>query len=271
MSSTRQLSPVAKLEQKTVHDLIVKGKRLDERGPLDYRPLTIMLGTVEKANGSAYVYLGKTKVLAGVKVESGTPFPDTPDEGILTVNAEFVPMASPTFEAGPPDENSIELARVVDRGIRESKAIDVKKLCIQPGKKVFVVFVDVYVLDHDGNLIDAAGMAALGALISAKMRAFDVKDGEVVYRNEKIPLPVNNHPVPITSVKIDGSIVLDPCLEEEQVMSCRLTVTTDKDDNVCAMQKGGLGVFTPEEIKQIISTAVSKSRDLREKIMSKAE
>jgi exosome complex component RRP42 len=269
MSATRQLSPVAKLEQKTVHDLIVKGKRLDERGPLDYRPLTIMLGTVEKANGSAFVYLGKTKVLAGVKVELGTPFPDTPDEGILTVNSEFVPMASPTFEAGPPDENSIELARVVDRGIRESKAIDVRKLCVQPGKKVFVVFVDIYVLDHDGNLIDAAGMAALGALISAKMHAFDVKDGEVVYRDEKVPLPVNNYPVPITSVKIDGSIVLDPCLEEEQVISCRLTVTTDKNDNVCAMQKGGLGVFTPEEIKQIISTAISKSKDLREKIMSK--
>jgi exosome complex component RRP42 len=271
MSATRQLSPVAKLEQKTVHDLIVKGKRLDERGPLDYRPLTIMLGTVEKANGSAFVHLGKTKVLAGVKVELGTPFPDTPDEGILTVNAEFVPMASPTFEAGPPDENSIELARVVDRGIRESKAIDVKKLCIQPGKKVFVVFVDIYILDHDGNLIDAAGMAALGALISAKMRAFEVKDGEVTYRDEKVPLPVNNYPVPITTVKIDGSIVLDPCLEEEQVTSCRLTVTTDKDDNVCAMQKGGLGVFTPDEIKQIISTAISKSKDLRQKIMSKVE
>ena len=271
MSATRQLSPVAKLEQKTVHDLIVKGKRLDDRGPLDYRPMTIMLGTVEKANGSAYVYLGKTKVLAGVKVELGTPFPDTPDEGILTVNAEFVPMASPTFEAGPPDENSIELARVVDRGIRESKAIDVKKLCVTPGKKVFVVFVDVYVLDHDGNLIDAAGMAALGALVSAKMKAFEVKDGEVVYQDEKIPLPLNNYPVPITSVKIDGSIVLDPCLEEEQVISCRLTVTTDKNDNVCAMQKGGLGVFTPEEIKQIISTAVIKSKELREKIMSKVE
>jgi exosome complex component RRP42 len=127
------------------------------------------------------------------------------------------------------------------------------------------------VLDHDGNLIDAAGMAALGALISAKMRAFDVKNDEVVYRDEKVPLPVNNYPVPITSVKIDGSIVLDPCLEEEQVVSCRLTVTTDKNDNVCAMQKGGLGVFTPEEIKQVISTAISKSKDLRQKIMSKVE
>lgn len=271
MSATHQLSPVAKLEQKTVVDLIQKGKRLDERGPLDHRPLTIMLGTVEKANGSAYVYLGKTKVLAGIKVETGTPFPDTPNEGILTVNAEFVPLASPTFEAGPPDENSIELARVVDRGIRESKAIDLKKLCIDPGKKVFMVFVDVYILDHDGNLIDAAGMAALGALLNAKMHAFEVHNGELKIKDEMIQLPLLNHPVPITLVKIDGTIVLDPCLEEEQVMSCRLTVTTDKDDNVVAMQKGGLGVFTPDEIKQVVSTSITKSRELRKKIVSKAE
>ena len=269
MSATRQPSPVAKLEQKTVRDLILKGKRIDDRGLLDYRPLTIMLGTVEKANGSAQVYLGKTKVLAGVKIQIGTPFPDTPNEGILTVNAEFVPLAYPTFEAGPPDENSIELARVVDRGIRESKAIDVGKMCIEPGKKVFVIFIDVYVLDHDGNLIDAAGMAALGALINAKMQAFEVKGGEVKYKDNMIPLPMQNYPVPITSVKLDGSVVVDPCLEEEQVMSCRLTVTTDKNDNVCAMQKGGLGVFTPEEIKQIVASSVNKSRELREKVLSK--
>jgi exosome complex component RRP42 len=269
VSATRQPSPVAKLEQKPVHDLIVKGKRLDERNPLDYRPLTIMLGTIEKANGSAQVYLGKTKVLAGVKIETGDPFDDTPNEGILTVNAEFVPLAAPTFEAGPPDENSIELARVVDRGIRESKAIDLKKLCIQPGKKVFVVFVDIYILDHDGNLIDAAGMAALGALISAKMHAFNFKDGEVEYKDEIVPLPMQNYPVPITSVKIDGTIVLDPSWEEEQVASCRLTVTTGKDDMVCAMQKGGLGVLTPDEVKQIVSTSINKSRDLRQKIVSK--
>jgi exosome complex component RRP42 len=182
-----------------------------------------------------------------------------------------VPLASPTFEAGPPDENSIELARVVDRGIRESKAIDLKKLCIDPGKKVFMVFVDVYVLDHDGNLIDAAAMAALSALVDARMRAFEVHNGELKYKDEKIPLPMLNYPVPTTSVKIDGTIVLDPCLEEEQVMSCRLTVTTDKDDKVCAMQKGGLGVFTPDEVKQVVSTSISKSRDLREKILSKVK
>ncbi len=268
MSATHQLSPVARLEQKTVVDLIGKGKRVDDRGQLDYRPTTIMLGVVEKANGSAQVYLGKTKVLAGVKIQPGTPFADTPDEGILTVNAEFVPLASPTFEAGPPDENSIELARVVDRGIRESKAIDLKKLCIEPGKKVFMIFVDVYVLDHDGNLIDAAAMAALGALVNAKMHAFRVENGEPVYLEEMMPVPMQNYPVSITTAKVDSVTVLDPCLEEEQVMSCRLTVTTGNDDNICAMQKGGLGFLSPDEIKQIVSTSITKAKDLRAKILS---
>jgi exosome complex component RRP42 len=267
MSATRHQSPVAKLEQKTVVDLISKGRRVDDRGILDYRPATITLGIIEKANGSAQVHLGKTKVLTGVKIETGTPFEDTPNEGILTVNAEFVPLASPTFEAGPPDENSIELARVVDRGIRESKAIDLAKLCIDPGKKVFMVFVDVYVLDHDGNLIDAAAMAALGALVNAKMHEFDVKDGEPRFKDKIMPLPMKNYPISITSAKVDGTVVLDPCLEEEQVMSCRLTVTTDKDNNICAMQKGGLGYLTPEEIKQVVSTTIIKAKDLRMKIL----
>lgn len=269
MSATHQPSPLAKLEQKTIQDMLLKGKRTDERAPSDYRELTIMFGTVEKANGSAQVYLGKTRVLAGVKVQTGTPFEDTPNEGILTVNAEFTPLAFPTFETGPPDENSIELARVVDRGIRESKAIDLQKLCIEPGKKVFVVFVDIYILDHDGNLIDAAGMAALGALVNAKMQEFELKGGEVRYKDSKMALPIQNYPVPVTSVKIGNSVVADPCLEEEQVMSCRLTVTTGKDNDVCAMQKGGVGTFTPDEIKQIVSSSIQRARDLRAKIVSK--
>jgi exosome complex component RRP42 len=94
---------------------------------------------------------------------------DTPNDGVLTVNAELAPIASPSFETGPPDENSVELARIVDRGIRESKMIDTEKLCIEPGKKVFVVFVDIYVLNHDGNLIDASAISALSALLTSKM------------------------------------------------------------------------------------------------------
>lgn len=268
MSATPQLPPVAKLEQKTVADLIAKGKRVDDRGHDSYRQITIQTGLIEKANGSAQVFLGKTKVLVGIKVETGEPFPDTPEEGVLTVNAELVPLASPSFEPGPPDENAIELARVIDRGIRESKAIDLKSLCIQKGKKVQVVYVDVYVLDHDGNLIDAGAMAALAALANAKVRKFEMKGEDLVMKPDLRPLPLVNYPVSTTFGKVDRQIIVDPSLEEEQVMTARLTVTIEKSGNICAMQKGGLSGFTTEELRKIVGIAVERAAENRAKIMS---
>jgi exosome complex component RRP42 len=186
-------SLVTKVRLKQIEQLLEKGKRLDDRGLLDTREIKIEQGLIEKAEGSARVFLGKTEVLVGVKVGLGEPFPDTPNDGVLTVNAELVPLASPNFEPGPPDESSIELARVVDRGIRESKCVDTEKLCIEPGKKVFVVFVDIYVLNHDGNLIDAAALAAMAALINTKMPNFEIKDGEVKMKQGYTQLLLKSH------------------------------------------------------------------------------
>lgn len=271
MSATPQFPPVARLEQKTVVDTVSKGKRIDERNYESYRDIQVQLGLIEKANGSAQVYLGKSKVLAGVKIETGEPFPDTPDEGVLTVNAELVPLASPSFEAGPPSEAAIELSRVVDRGIRESKAVDLKSLVIQKGKKVQVVYVDIYILDHDGNLIDAAAMAALGALINSKVTKMEVKGDEVIAKGGHHQLPLNNYPVAVTFAKIDKTVVVDPSLQEEQVMSARLTVTIDKNGDICAMQKGGLNGFTPEEVRRAVKLAVTKAAENRARIMAAAK
>ena len=267
MSSTPHLSPIAKMKEKTIVDLVGKGKRVDGRELNSHRDLKIDVGIIEKANGSAQVRLGKTKVLVGVKVEIGEPFPDVPDEGVLTVNAELVPLASPSFEPGPPDENSIELARVVDRGIRESKALDLKKLCIQAGKKVFIVFVDIYILDHDGNLIDASSMASLAAVLNAKMNDYEVKNGEAVYKPDYVPLPIQNYPVSVTIAKINNTLIVDPSLEEEQVMSARLTVTVEKEGRICAMQKGGLGELRLEDVRETVALAGKKAGEIRNKIL----
>ncbi|MEM2886310.1 MAG: RNA-binding protein, partial [Thermoproteota archaeon] len=136
MSVTPQRSVISKILQDDIVKLANKGERIDGRAFDEYRKIKITTGFVEKAEGSALVELGSTRVLVGVKVETGTPFPDTPDEGVLSVTAELVPLASESFEPGPPNEDSIALARFVDRGIRESKAIDLKELCLEPGKKV---------------------------------------------------------------------------------------------------------------------------------------
>jgi len=259
-------SPLTRVRLKQISQLIEKGKRLDERGLHDYRDLKIELGLIERAEGSARVLLGKTEVLVGVKVETGEPFPDTPNDGVQTVNAELVPIASPNFEPGPPDENSIELARIVDRGIRESKAIDTEKLCIEPGKKVFVVFIDVYVLNHDGNLIDASALAAMSALINTKMPNYEVKDGELKIKQGYTPLPLKNHPITVTIGKIGNTLIVDPWAEEEQVMDSRFTMAIKDDGNICAIQKGLSGFFTPQQILEASKLAQQKAAELRKKL-----
>jgi len=257
----------AKVRQKRIAQLIARGKRLDGREPNDYREIQIESGLIERAEGSARVRLGKTEVLVGTKIEVGEPFSDTPNEGVLTVNAELVPLASPTFEPGPPDENSVELARVVDRGIRESKAIALEDLCVEPGKKVFVVFVDVYVLNHDGNLIDASALAALAALMNTKMFNYEFKEGELKIKPGYKPLPMRDYPIAVTFAKIGDKLVVDPWLEEEQVMDARLTLTVEKDGKICATQKGGYGYFTPQEILEASKIAQQKAVELRKLVM----
>jgi len=258
-------SLVTKVKLKQIEQIIEKGKRLDDRSLTDYREIKIEQGVIEKAEGSARVFLGKTQVLVGVKVETGEPFPDTPNNGVMTVNAELVPLASPNFEPGPPDENSIELARVVDRGIRESHAIDTEKLCIEPGKKVFVVFVDVYVLNHDGNLIDASAIAAVAALMNTKMPNYEIKDGELKIKQGYTTLPMKSHPITVTIGKINGHLIVDPWIEEESVMDSRITFATNEDGNICAIQKGGSSYFTPQQILEASKIALAKATELRKK------
>ena len=259
-------SLVTRVRLQQIEKLIEKAKRLDGRGLNDYREIKLEQGLIEKAEGSARILLGKTEVLVGVKVETGTPFPDTPNDGVMTVNAELVPLASPTFEPGPPDENSIELARIVDRGIRESHAIDTEKLCIEPGKKVFVVFVDVYVLNHDGNLIDASALAAVAALMNTKMANYEVKDGELVIKQGYTPLPMKSHPITVTLGKINNKLLVDLWLEEEQVMDARLTMAFNDEGNICATQKGGAGSFTQQQISEGMKLAQEKAAELRKKM-----
>ncbi len=259
-------SLVTKVRLKQIGQEIEKGKRSDGRALGDTREFKIEQGLIERAEGSARVQLGKTDVLVGVKVETGEPFPDTPNEGVQTVNAELVPLAAPNFEPGPPDENSIELARIVDRGIRESKAIDTAKLCIEPGKKVFVVFIDVWVLNHDGNLIDAAALAAMSALLNTKMPNYEVEDGEVKIKPGYSPLALKSHPITVTIGKINGKLIVDPQLEEEQVMDSRITMAINEEGNICAIQKGGSGYFTPQQIAEASKIAQEKAAELRKKL-----
>ena len=247
--------------------LLAQGKRIDDRALDQTRDLKIETGVIPKANGSARVTLGDTQVIAGVKIATGTPFPDTPDKGLLVVNAELLPMSSPFAEPGPPSEDAIELARVVDRGIRESEMGDLTKLCRVPGKTVVTVFVDCNVMNVDGNLFDATSYAVVSALRTSKMKKYAVKDEKAEATEDWIPLPVERTPVSVTLARIGDRLVVDPNTEEEAAMEMRITITTDDDGNVCASQKGEAAGIAPEQVLQAADTSIKVGKQVRSKIL----
>ncbi len=242
-----------------VQDLIRKGKRPGERGFEEYRKITLEPNVLTSAEGSAKVRIGDTQVLVGVKFGVGMPFADRPKEGVLSTNAELLPLASPTFESGPPDERSIELARVVDRGIRSAEVVDLESFFIEEGK-VWSLFIDLYVLDYDGNLIDAAALAAMSALLNARWPKYE--DGQIIRTESQGKLKIEKKVVACTFAKINGSIVLDPCFDEEVAMSARLSLATT-GEHICAAQKAGSGSFAQEEILKLADLAFAKGNELR--------
>jgi len=245
-------------------DLIETWRKLDGRKLDEFRKIEIEPNIIKNAEGSAHVKLGGTEVIAGVKLVLGEPFADTPNEGVLIVNAEFTPLASPDFESGPPGENAVELARIVDRGIRESKCIKLEELCIEPEKKVWCVFIDIHIINHQGNLIDAAALASVVALMNAKIPKLD---GEKIIREEfERQLPVQYKPVTVTVCKVKDKFLIDPTLEDESVIQAKLSVAVRDDGKVCAMQKQGKEELNVEDLEKMIDIAIEKSEEIRKLI-----
>jgi len=259
---------IPKIRQKFILNALKENKRIDNRALNEYRAVKIKYGHLPNADGSAEVSLGNTIVLAGVKIDISNPFPSEPDKGILIVNAEFPPVASPDFEPGPPDENAIELARIVDRGLRKPEVVDFSSLCIIPSQKVYRIWLDIYALNHDGNMVDAAGIAAIVALMNTKYRKFTyVQDKGLVDTGEKVPLSIKNFPVFITHAKIGDQIILDPNLEEEMLADCKVTTIVSEGGLITGMQKSGIGSLTLEDIDKILIDSINLYQKVKENIL----
>jgi exosome complex component RRP42 len=258
---------ISAVMKKRIEEIISKEKRIDDRGLVESRELEIELGISSKAEGSAQVKLGDTEVLAGIKLDLVEPFKDSPDAGVLTVNAELSPLASDRFESGPPGVKTIELARLIDRGLRNSECIDFKKLCVKEGEKVWSLAVDIYPINDAGNLIDASAIASIAALSVAVFP--EVKDDKVQYgelTNKKVPF--TNLPITVTVYKVDGKFIIDPTTEEEDASVARVTFTfTYPNEDLHSMQKVG-DELSEDELLEMEDIALKEGKKLNARITS---
>ncbi|RLG11756.1 RNA-binding protein [Candidatus Pacearchaeota archaeon] len=245
-----------------IKEFLREGKRFDGRKLDEFREIIIETGVSKKAEGSARVKIGKTEVIVGVKMDVSEPYPDSPDKGNLMTTAELLPLSSGRIEIGRPGFNSLEIGRVIDRGLRESGFIDFEKLCIKKGEKVWTIFVDIYSINDDGNMLDAAGIGAVVALKNARIPKYDSKEEKVLYgewTDKKIPL-TDHIPISLTIHKIDDNLIIDPTREEEDVSEARMTIGS-YEGVISSIQKGESSSLSVDEVNKIL--------DIIEKAQSK--
>ncbi len=105
---------IPNINKKQIESLLKQGKRLDNRTAFDYRNIEIETGISNNAEGSARVKIGKTEVIAGVKIGVQEPYPDHDDEGTMMTAMEYSPASGIRYEAGPPKINAIETLENLD-------------------------------------------------------------------------------------------------------------------------------------------------------------
>jgi|TARA_B100001964_G_C14034397_1_gene509760 exosome complex component RRP42 len=236
--------------------------RLDGRKLTEYRPVKVETDVTPNAEGSARVTIGQTEIMVGIKVEVMEPYPDTPNEGSIMVGAELLPLSSPNFEQGPPSIQAVELARVVDRGIRESKCLDFKKLCIKEGEKIWMIIVDIVTINDAGNLFDASSLGAIAAMKNMKFPEY--KDGKIDYKKKTNKgIDLKDTPLSVTVIKIGDKFIVDPDSDEEQATDARLSVASLSDGTLCAMQKGGDVPLSVEDVEKMVDLGLEKGKELR--------
>jgi exosome complex component RRP42 len=262
---------ISNLQREKIFNSLKEGKRIDGRAPEEFREIKVEEGISMNAESAVSVKIGKTEVYCGVKCALTEPYPDSPKAGNFMVSAELHPMADNYFASGKPSIDAVELSRVTDRGIRESGFIDFEGLCIKEGEKVWQVFVDIVVINYDGNLFDAASLGSLIALGRAKLPVYDEKEDKLEHKLSDKPLPLNKESLSfnMTIHKIGNTFIVDPSLEEEVISDARLSVAFADNEGkvrITALQKGKEGTLSSEDMEKILNLVESKFTDLFPKV-----
>ncbi|XP_048772793.2 exosome complex component RRP45-like [Ostrea edulis] len=267
-------TPLSTCERTFIIQALGERKRLDGRQPYDYRKLKITFGA---DRGCCKVNIGQTLVLAQVSCEIASPRAVRPSDGILFVNVELSPMASPAFEAGRMSDLGVEINRLLERCLRESRCVDTESLCIISGEKVWQIRVDVNVMNHDGNIVDCCSIAAIAALAHFRRPDVSVDGSKVIVHpsDEKDPIPLSVHHMPICvtfSFYDQGKFLLvDPTDKEEKVMDGKMVIGMNKHREICTLQVSGEMLLLKDQVLRCSNIAVVKVAEITELIQTALE
>ncbi len=115
-----------KVSKEEVIELLRKGKRIDGRDLLEPRPITMDVGIVERAEGSAMVSMGKTRVLCVVRgpMECVPSHIADPDRAILDVAYRMATFSTEERKSPSPSRREIELSKVIREALEPALLLE---------------------------------------------------------------------------------------------------------------------------------------------------
>lgn len=258
-------------EREYIADGIAQDLRLDGRGREDFRPFVVQTGVVSQATGSARLRLGATDVIACVKAEVGTPAASRPDQGRIEIAVECSPIAAPEYEGRGGDERAAELAGALERcflggASGAGAAVDLRALCIVPGKLCWLLLLDALLLGDGGNVLDAISMAFRAALSVTRLPKvvpvpgdaetgggddFELDDDP----SEAAALDVAGVPIVVTLTKVGRHYIVDASSDEELPAAPAMSVAINGRGSLSGASKRGAEGLPPAVVADMLAAA----------------
>lgn len=276
VSAFRRLFPLRYYERHLSESI-----RPDARPLKRARDTIVSLGAVASSDGSALAKIGSTTMLAAIKMEVMTPSVDLPDEGSIAVEFHMPPICSPVVRPGRPAEVAPVISKQLFDSLLSSGMIDLKELSLIKGKAAWMAYLDIYCLDADGALFDAALLSAVAAFSHLCIPVVSLNDegrmvmvskeleGEKLDKEpvdkERRKLSLKSIPFSLTCILHKNYILADPTFEEESIMETFITVVLNSSGQLVSLYKpGGPVLAHTSAIQECVALTRQRMKELEE-------
>ncbi|MCD6591251.1 MAG: exosome complex exonuclease Rrp41 [Candidatus Aenigmarchaeota archaeon] len=213
-------------------------KRADGRAADELRPVTMKVGVLKKADGSAMVSLGDTVAVAAVygPRELYPKHLQNNERAILQCNYTMAPFSTKERVRPGPSRRSVEISKVTREALEPA-------LFLEEFPRSTI---DVYVVILQAN----AGTRTAG-INAASLALADAG------------IPMRGLVTAIAAGKIEDTYVLDLTGDEEEITACDLPIAyIPREKKFTLIQMDG--DIPPEDVKNIIKLAVKGCETLHE-------
>ncbi|KAL3990412.1 3' exoribonuclease family domain 1 protein [Acanthocheilonema viteae] len=267
-----------------------EGLRADGRSPYDYRPVIVQTGVLATTNGSARVRIGSTDLLIGVKAELINVENIALHRNRLNFFVDCSANATPLFAGRGGEEFAGELSAALDAAYDNNYVLpDLKKLILSP-MHAWKLYVDIVLLQCDGNVIDAAALGVKAALKDTEISQVIVRPADEGKYTIDLPddntiwkLDVSRVPLFVSVNRLGSAKIVDNSLAEEACTRASVWIAAapqfvssiDHSGNnqyvvkrdgciITFMKQCGGGTLEMDSLEEMISIGLKTVRQLHE-------